>query len=128
MMITDENRLSARNRLHQRTASSIYVSKRSSDSLVAAFKLSPTPRLSYRTEAIPCAANPSARYFRLLLAPLIAGELPSRSVGPEPAIINAIGDGDADIGSSRSPKIFPVGVSSMIGSDITFTCNVFDST
>ena len=49
------------------------------------------PRLSYRKEAIPFPASPSAKYLRELFLPGKAAEFPSISVGPEPGIINTTG-------------------------------------
>src|SRR6266849_4551944 len=49
------------------------------------------PRLSYRSEAMSFIANPSASIFNELFLPGSIGELPSRSVGPEPEMNSTTG-------------------------------------
>src|SRR5688500_15120626 len=73
------------------------------------------PRLSYRSEAIPFAARPSARSLRLLLAPGRSGELPFRSVGPEPEMRSTTGLRVEDDGSSSVPWRTPDVVVSVTG-------------
>src|SRR6266550_2643916 len=85
-------------------------------SVVIAALLAAIPRLSYRSDAIPRAANPSASILRLLLLPGNAGLFPLRSVGPDPAMIRATGTGCFAAGSSRVPNTSPVEVLSVSSS------------
>src|SRR5262245_48658240 len=68
------------------------------------------PRLSYLIEAMPWAASASASSLYELFLPFSSGEFPSRSVGPEPAMISTTGTFRSDDGTSRVPEIVPVAV------------------
>ena len=74
------------------------------------------PRLSYLNEAIPLFANAVANILSELL--VIIGLFPSRSVGPEPAMINAIGTGSGADGNIKVPSIFPVSVFKVSGNSV----------
>src|SRR5207253_4432833 len=61
-----------------------------------------------------CLASTQARRLRLSLRPP-SGLLPSRSVGPEPEMINTTGTGASDFGSNIEPYNSPLPVSRLSG-------------
>lgn len=83
------------------------IFKRSFASSLPADALVPIPRLSKRKEAMPFAAKPSARNFNELFLKLPMAELPSISVGPDPAIISTTGQVFTPPGKSSFPLICP---------------------
>src|SRR6185312_10813090 len=92
-----------------------------------AFALAATPRLSYRTDAMPFSARawPSSLYesvSSVLPGDTGTGELPSRSVGPDPAIISTTGCRAVPGRTTREPAISPVGVSRVIGTEGMLSC------
>jgi hypothetical protein len=69
---------------------------------------------------MPASASACASIFRLLLGPGSSLLLPSRSVGPEPAMISAAGWQPSGKGTINVPWTSPVGVDSVAarGNDV----------